>query len=470
MKSYLKKLRHPIYQIVKEVADGLGVEAFAVGGVVRDIFLNRESKDIDIVVIGSGIELAKATALKISPDTEVHVYRNFGTAQFNYEDAVIEFVGARKESYQHNSRKPVVEDGTLQDDQDRRDFTINALAIALNGEREGELIDSFSGIKDIENKIIKTPLDPNVTFSDDPLRMMRAARFASQLNFQIADETFKSICDNAYRLKIISKERIIEEFNKILLSPKPSKGILLLEEMGLLSQFLPQLLALKGIDYLDGYGHKDNYFHTLEVVDKIAMVNSNVWLLWAALLHDIAKTTTKRFDPQQGWTFHGHEFQGAKMVGRIFRDLKMPTNEKMRYVQKLVGLHLRPIALVEDNITDSAIRRLLFDAGDDINDLMLLCEADVTSKNPNKIKRYLYNFQNVRQKLIEIEEKDKIRNWQPPVDGELIMKTFGLTPSKSVGIIKTAIREAILDGIIENNYEAAYQLMLEEGKKMGLTI
>ena len=470
MKDIIKKLKHPIYQIVGEVADELNVEAFAVGGVVRDIFLNRNSKDIDIVVVGSGIELAEATASKISPDMEVHVHRNFGTAQFTYQDAVIEFVGARRESYQRNSRKPIVEDGTLQDDQNRRDFTINALAIALNGKRKGELIDSFGGVKDIENKIIRTPLDPNITFSDDPLRMMRAVRFASQLNFQIADVTFKAIQENAYRLEIISKERIIEEFNKILLSQKPSKGILLLEEAGLLSQFLPQLLALKGVDYQDGYGHKDNYFHTLEVVDKIAMVNNNVWLIWTALLHDIAKPMTKRFDTEHGWTFHGHEFLGAKIVGKIFRDLKMPTNEKMRYVQKLVGLHLRPIALVEDNITDSAIRRLLFEAGDDVDDLMILCEADVTSKNPNKVKQYLDNFQKVRQKLKEIEEKDKIRNWQPPIDGELIMKTFGLAPTKPVGIIKTAIREAILDGIIENNYEAAYQLMLEEGEKLGLKV
>ena len=468
IKDIFKRLKHPIYQIVGEVADELNVEAFAVGGVVRDIFLYRESKDIDIVVVGSGIELATATALKISPDIEVHLYRNFGTAQFHYQGAMIEFVGARKESYQRNSRKPVVEDGTLQDDQNRRDFTINALAIALNGKRKGELIDSFGGVKDLENKIIRTPLDPNVTFSDDPLRMMRAVRFASQLNFQITDETFNAVRENAYRLEIISEERIMEEFNKILLSPKPSRGILLLEKAELLSQFLPQLLALQGVDYIDGNAHKDNYLHTLEVVDKIAMVSNNLWLIWAALLHDIAKPVTKRYEPEHGWTFHGHEFIGAKMVGKIFGNLKMPTNEKLKYVQKLVGLHLRPISLVEDNITDSAIRRLLFEAGDDVEDLMLLCEADVTSKNPNKVKRYLDDFQKVRQKLKEIEEKDKIRNWQPPVNGELIMKTFGLTSSKEVGIIKTAIREAILDGIIENNYEAAYQLMLEEGGKLGL--
>ncbi len=466
----IKKLKHPIYQIVGDVADELGVESFAVGGVVRDIFLNRNAKDIDIVVLGSGIELAKATAKKISPNIEVHVYRNFGTAQFNYQDAVIEFVGARKESYQHDSRKPVVEDGTLEDDLSRRDFTINALAIVLNGERKGMLIDLFNGVEDIENKIIKTPLNPDITFSDDPLRMMRAVRFASQLNFQIAPVTFKAIQDHARRLEIISKERIIEEFNKILLSPKPSKGILLLEEAGLLKQFLPQLLLLRGVDYMDGHGHKDNYLHTLEVVDKIAMVSNNLWLLWGALLHDIAKPATKRYDSQLGWTFHGHEFLGSKMVRRIFRDLKMPNNEKMRYVEKLVGLHLRPIALVEDHITDSAVRRLLFDAGDDIDDLMLLCEADITSKNQAKVQRFLQNFQKVREKLKEIEEKDKIRNWQPPISGELIMQTFNLPPSKPVGIIKTAIREAILDGVIENNYEAAYQLMLEEGEKLNLKI
>lgn len=470
MQDYLKKLKHPAYKLAGEAADKLGVEAFAVGGVVRDLFLNRESKDIDIVVLGSGIELAKTVAAAISPSLEVNVYKNFGTAQFVYQGADVEFVGARKESYSPDSRKPVVEDGTLEDDQNRRDFTINAMAIALNGERKGQLIDPFDGIADLNKKRIKTPLDPDLTFSDDPLRMMRAVRFASQLNFTIVEETLASIKRNAARLEIISQERIVDEFNKILLSAKPSIGINLLEKTGLLAHFLPELIELKGVDVIDGHGHKDNYLHTLEVVDKIAMVNTNLWLLWSALLHDIAKPATKRYDSKQGWTFHGHEFLGGKMVKAIFRKLKMPNNEKMKYVQKMVSLHLRPIALVEDTITDSAVRRLLFDAGDDIDDLMLLCEADVTSKNFKKVQRYMENFSKVREKLKEIEEKDKIRNWQPPVDGKLIMDTFGLEPSLPVGVIKTAIREAILDGIIENNYEAAVQLMLEEGEKLKLPV
>lgn len=470
MKALLKSLQHPIYEIVEKVSDNLGLTSYAVGGVIRDIILNRDSKDIDIVVIGSGIELAKAVAREISPKLQVNVFKNFGTAQFNYMGAGIEFVGARRESYSSDSRKPVVENGTLQDDQNRRDFTINTLAVLLNGPEKGKLIDSFGGVKDIEKKLIKTPLDPDITFSDDPLRMMRAVRFASQLGFTIAEETIDSIKKNSERLQIISKERIVEEFNKILLSSKPSVGIKLLDETDLLSQFLPQLIALKGVNYIDGRGHKDNYFHTLEVVDKIGMVSSNLWLLWAALLHDIAKPLTKKYDPQSGWTFHGHDFIGSKMVGSIFHDLKLPNNEKYKYVKKLVSLHLRPIALVEDIITDSAIRRLLFDAGDDVDDLMLLCEADVTSKNPQTIRQCLANFAKVRQKLVEIEEKDKLRNWQPPVDGTLIMETFGIPPSYEVGVIKTAIREAILDGQIENNFEAAFQLMIEEGKKLGLSV
>lgn len=468
--NYLTKLKHPIYELTGRIADSLGVEAYAVGGVVRDIFLNRNSKDIDIVVVGSGIELATATAKAISPKLNVNVYKNFGTAQFDYENAVVEFVGARKESYSPDSRKPVVENGTLEDDLNRRDFTINALAISLNGERRGELIDLFDGMGDMKRKIIRTPLDPDITFSDDPLRMMRAVRFASQLHFNILDETFEAIQRNAKRLEIISRERIVDEFNKILLSPTPSKGIILLEKSGLLEQFLPALLALKGVETIDGRGHKDNYYHTLEVVDKIRMVNNNVWLLWAALLHDIAKPKTKRYNPQTGWTFHGHEVVGGRMADKIFKSLKMPVNEKLRYVQKLITLHLRPIALVEDEITDSAIRRLLFDAGDDIDDLMLLCEADVTSKNQKKVQLYLENFAKVRVKLLEIEEKDRLRNWQPPVDGELIMKTFDLTPSREVGVIKTVIREAILDGIIENKKNAAIELMIKEGEKLGLTV
>ena len=469
MKELIKSLKHPVYKIVEKVSDNIGVTSYAVGGVIRDMILNRDSKDIDIVVIGSGIELAKAVAKEISPKMQINVFKNFGTAQFNYMGAAIEFVGARKESYNPDSRKPVVENGTLQDDQNRRDFTINTLAVVLNGPEKGKLIDSFGGVKDIENKIIKTPLEPDITFSDDPLRMMRAVRFASQLGFTIAEETISSIKANCDRLNIISKERIVEEFNKILLSPKPSVGIKLLDETGLLNLFLPQLLALKGVEFIDGRGHKDNYFHTLEVVDKIGMVSGNLWLLWAALLHDIAKPPTKKYDPQIGWTFHGHDFIGSKMVGTIFRDLKLPNNEKYKYVKKLVSMHLRPIALVEDTITDSAIRRLLFDAGDDVDDLMLLCEADVTSKNPKTIKQCLANFAKVRQKLIEIEEKDKLRNWQPPIDGNIIMETFGISPSYEVGVIKTAIREAILDGKIENNYDAAFQLMIEEGEKLGLS-
>lgn len=470
MQNYLDKLQHEAYVFAGEEADRIGVKAYAVGGVVRDIFLNRRSKDIDIVVVGSGIELAKAVAARISPSLEVNVFKNFGTAQFRHNGMDIEFVGARRESYDFNSRKPAVENGTLQDDQNRRDFTINALAIALNGEDKGVLIDPFHGVEDIRNKLIRTPLDPDKTFSDDPLRMMRAVRFASQLNFTIVDETFESIQRNAERLDIISKERIVEEFNKILLSPKPSRGILLLEKTGLLKRFLPQLLDLQGVERIDGQGHKDNYYHTLEVVDKIALVSANLWLLWAALLHDIAKPATKRFDPKTGWTFHGHDYLGGKMAASIFKQLNMPKNEKMRYVTKLISLHLRPIALVEESITDSAVRRLLFEAGDDIDDLMLLCEADITSKNMRKVKIYLDNFAHVRVKLKEIEEKDRIRNWQPPIDGSLIMNTFGIPPSLEVGIIKTTIREAILDGMIDNSYESAVELMLETGKKMGLKV
>ncbi len=468
MNELRAQLKHPIYNIVEAVADRESLLTFAIGGSVRDIFLRRSSKDIDILVLGSGVEFAKKVAAAISDYHEVHIYKNFGTAQLTYCDAVIEFVGARKESYNRNSRKPIVEDGTLQDDLDRRDFTVNALAIGINGSVKGELIDAFDGMNDLQNKRLKTPLEPNITFSDDPLRMMRAVRFASQLGFEIEEETYQAIKENAYRLEIISKERIVDEFNKILLSPKPSKGILLCEKTGLLQQFLPELVLLKGIEKINGRGHKDNFLHTLQVVDNISVGTRNVWLLWAALLHDIAKHQTKKFDEQFGWSFHGHEFIGSKMTARIFKELKMPTQEKLKYVQKLVLLHLRPIALVEDEITDSAVRRLLFEAGDDIDDLMLLCEADITSKNAEKIKKYIQNFEKVRLKLKEIEEKDRLRNWQPPIDGELIMKTFNLTPCREIGVVKTAIREAILDGVIENNYEAAFELMLSEGEKLGL--
>lgn len=470
MKDYLKELRNPIYEFVGGVADETGVSAYAVGGVVRDMLLKRHSKDIDIVVVGSGIELAQAVARKLSPKLKVNVYRNFGTAQFVWKDEMVEFVGARKESYDRRSRKPHVEDGTLEDDLSRRDFTINALAVALNGPEKGQIIDRFNGLEDLNSKLIRTPLDPDITFSDDPLRMLRAVRFASQLRFQIVPETYDAIARNAYRLEIISKERITDEMNKILLSPQPSIGIKLLEATGLLKMFFPQLVDLKGVEKKGDHGHKDNFLHTLEVVDKIAMVSDNLWLLWAALLHDIAKPRTKRYDPKVGWTFHGHEFIGAKMVPEIFREMKLPCNEKMKYVQKLVGLHLRPQALVDESITDSAVRRLLFEAGDDIDDLMLLCEADITSKNMAKVKKYLDNFAIVRQKFVEIEEKDKIRNWRPPIDGELIMKTFNLRPSREVGIIKDAVCNAILDGIIGNNYEEAYQRMVEEGKKLGLEV
>lgn len=464
----MKQLTHPVYEIASQVADELGISAYAVGGVVRDLVLGRKSKDIDIVVVGSGIAFANAVAKAISPHIEVSVFKNFGTARFRYADTEVEFVGARKESYRANSRKPIVEDGSLQDDLNRRDFTVNALAIPLNGPNKGEIIDCFGGMKDMEVKLIRTPLDPDVTFSDDPLRMMRAVRFASQLGFSIVPETFEAIKRNAVRLEIISQERIIDEFNKILLSPQPSRGINMLKDAGLLQYFLPELLSLQGVEVVNGRGHKDNYLHTMEVVDKIARVSNNLWLIWAAMLHDIAKPVTKRYDEKVGWTFHSHEFVGSKMVGKIFNRLKMPTNEKMKYVQKLVLLHLRPIALVEDIITDSAVRRLLFDAGDDIDDLMLLCEADVTSKNPEKVKRFMANFAKVRKKLEDIEEKDRLRNWQPPVDGLEIMETFGIGPSREVGIIKTAIREAILDGVIGNNHEEAFQLMLTEAANLGL--
>jgi poly(A) polymerase len=468
MKNNILHYQHPIYQIIKNVSEQKHLDTFAVGGVVRDLFLNRFSKDIDILVLGNGIELAEAVAKAIAPNLVVNIFKNFGTAQLVFDGASIEFVGARKESYNFNSRKPAVETGTLEEDLARRDFTINAMAIGISGEKSGELTDLFNGFDDLQAKILRTPLDPDITFSDDPLRMMRAVRFASQLGFTIDLKTLAAIKRNAHRLEIISKERIVDEFNKILLSKKPSFGIKLCDETGLLVQFLPELSNLKGVEVLNGQGHKDNYLHTLQVVDKIALVNSNLWLLWAALLHDIAKPQTKKYDEKTGWSFHGHEFLGSKMVKRIFSALKMPANEKMRYVQKMVALHLRPIALVEDEITDSAVRRLLFDAGNDIDDLMLLCEADVTSNIPEKIKRCMENFANVRQKLKEIEEKDRLRNWQPPIDGELIMKTFQLKPCRQVGIIKDTIREAILDGKIPNEFNAAYQMMLEEAIKLNL--
>jgi poly(A) polymerase len=462
-------LSHPVFRIITGVSEELGVPAFVIGGFVRDLMLGRDNKqDIDIVVKGSGIEFAHRVADQLEGDVPVKFFRNFGTAMLKYEGWKIEFVGARKESYRRDSRKPIVEDGTLEDDQNRRDFTINAMAIDLTRENFGTLVDPFNGVTDLQMKIIRTPLDPDITFSDDPLRMMRAIRFASQLDFTIEPGCFSAITRNAGRLPIVSFERIIEEMNLIILTQRPSKGFRMLDETGLLEIILPEFVLLRGSEVIDGKGHKDNFEHTLAVLDALSEKSDNLWLRWAAILHDIAKPQTKKFIQGIGWTFYTHEYKGSKMVPQVFRRLKLPLNEKMKFVQKMVLLHLRPIVLAEDIVTDSAVRRLLFETGNDIDDLMLLCEADITSKNPNKVRNFLNNFQTVRQKLKEIEEKDRLRNWQPPVSGELIMQTFGISPSREVGIIKDAITEAILEGEIPNEFNAAYKLMLAEGKKLGL--
>jgi putative nucleotidyltransferase with HDIG domain len=461
-----KHLTHPIFKTIADCANQLGVDAYVIGGFVRDIYLGRESKDIDIVTIGKGIELAELVHKQLGEDAHLSVFKNFGTAQVKINDLEIEFVGARKESYNRDSRKPIVEDGTLENDQDRRDFTINALAIGLSKSNFGKLLDPFNGVRDIENKILRTPLEPEVTYSDDPLRMMRAIRFSSQLGFTIEKESLEAISKNKSRISIVSKERITDELNKIILSPIPSVGFKLLFDTGLLHLIFPEMVKLYGVETINGKSHKDNFYHTLEVLDNTAKKSNNLWLRWAAILHDIAKPATKRFEPDHGWTFHGHEDKGARMVPKIFESLRLPLNEKMKYVQKLVLLHLRPIVLAKTEITDSAIRRVLFEAGDEVDDLMALCEADITTKNPNKVKRYLQNFELVREKLKELEEKDKIRNWQPPVSGEEIMEIFNLAPCKKVGDLKNALKDAILDGIIPNEREVALVFLKDKAKEL----
>ncbi|PCJ83422.1 MAG: tRNA nucleotidyltransferase [Flavobacteriales bacterium] len=461
-------LKHPIFKIISEAAEKSDVRAFVIGGYVRDLLLNRPCKDIDIVVEGSGIEMAKKVAKADGKQRKVHVFKNFGTAMLTWDDYQIEFVGARKESYRKDSRKPIVENGTIEDDQLRRDFTINTLSLSLEKEKFGELFDPFGGMQDLNTKIIRTPLEPSQTYSDDPLRMMRAIRFASQLNFNVDKNSLEAISQNKERIRIVSQERITEELNKIILSPKPSGGFKLLFNTGLLDLIFPEMAQLQGVDLIDGKAHKDNFYHTLKVLDNISKNTENLWLRWAAILHDIAKPATKYFDKSHGWTFHGHEDKGARMVPKIFRNLRLPLDEKMRYVQKLVRLHLRPIALVKDEVTDSGLRRVLFESGDDLEDLMTLCEADITSKNEKKVQRYLKNFKTVRQKMKDVEARDHIRNFQPPVSGKLIMETFGIKPCREIGIIKTAIKEAILEGEIKNDTKTAFDYMLKKGKELGL--
>ena len=467
--KFEEAINDKLFKTISNCADQLGLDCYVIGGFVRDYFLKRESKDVDIVVVGSGIEMAKLVSKALKITSEIKIFKTYGTAMLRYSNFEIEFVGARKESYSTKSRNPKISEGSLEDDIKRRDFTINSLAISLNKKNYGELIDQYNGLDDIESKIIKTPLDPNVTFNDDPLRMLRAIRFASNLKFDINKNILGVITNLNSRINIITKERIVDEINKILLSEKPSYGFFLLEKTGLLNIILPEITALKGIDEIEGQTHKDNFYHTLEVLDNICKETDNLWLRWAALLHDIGKMPTKKFNSKIGWTFHGHEFEGSKMVYKIFKRLKMPLNDKMKYVQKIVLLSSRPIVLAQENVTDSAVRRLIFDAGDNIDDLMTLCEADITTKNKERFKKYLRNFKIVRNKIIEVEERDNIRNFQPPVTGKEIMEAFNLKPCKAIGQIKEAIKEAILEGDINNNYDEAYNIMLKEGKKLGLS-